>query len=191
MTRKALISDPQSELDGAYVRRVLHDLFHAQHAKALVVVNHAAENCNQTVLTIDQLRRIGEPFFKSGCYRDDLERGSRLIGVADSAVDPRLRAVLGVFVGIECRIIAHTKDLARARVHHNDRDSFGMRLLGARCYLLLNNVLDVLIDRGDQVRTRSNGLFDTVEAAAPRVGHDKNSAGVSAYAVVVSIFETP
>ena len=106
------------------------------------------------------------------------------------AVDPRLRAVFRVLVGIEGWIIAHRKDLARARIHNDDRDSFGMGLLGSGCNLLLNDVLNVLIDGRDQVCARRHGLLNTVEASASRIGHDQNSSGFAADAVVVPIFET-
>src|SRR5262249_53162393 len=124
---KSLVAQPYSQLDRTDIGGVLHDLSHCQDAKRLMVVNAVPKQYDRTHLAIDWLVRRCQVLLQRGAGRDNLERGSRFVGVTDRAVDPGRGARFSALIGIEGRIVGHRKDFSAVRVHHDNGSSSGVR----------------------------------------------------------------
>ena len=73
----------------------------------------------------------------------------------------------------------------------DNRAAPGRTVLGdARMKLPLGNVLQVLVDRELDARSRCRRPFEAAERVAPRIGVDEDRARLAAYLRVVGILET-
>ena len=191
VTCKSFVAKSQPKLNGADIRRLLHDLFDRQKAEWLVVVNRPAKYDNRTHLAIDDVCGSCHTFFNSRCHGYNLECRTRLVGLTDGTITPGLGGVARVLIRIEGRIIRHPEDLTRGRRHGDDRDSFWPRLDCGSHNLFFENVLNIFVDCRDEIRSGRRRLFEAVETSAAGISQNNRPAGLTANASVVPVFQSP
>src|SRR5947207_7175037 len=78
MLREAFVTKTQAQLDRANIRGVLHDLLDGQQSERFPVMDLAAEHVDQSHLAVDDVRWLGQSFFKRRRRGDNFKRRSRL-----------------------------------------------------------------------------------------------------------------
>jgi hypothetical protein len=138
---------------------------------------------------VDQRVDVHHLLFERRGRRDNLERRARLVEVLDRAVPPLVLLRVAERVRVEGRLVRHRQDLAGPRIHDDGGTALRVIDQDAGAELPLSDVLEVLVERQLDARSRSRRTLEAAEDMAPRVGVNQNRPGFAADFGVVGVLE--
>src|SRR5215467_5016946 len=151
----------------------------------LRIANPHAVVDNRTLLTVDDFIRIRDLFFERRGKCHHFESRAGFVDIADGAVGESSRCDLLADIRIEGGAICERKNLTSVRVLNDDGAGNSLCVVDGLFEFFFSDVLDVLIDRQDNVLTGHGLCLDIREPLLAGVDRNEHFAGTSAVFLMI------